>query len=105
MESINKERNINNLPIKLSFQDEARFGRMSQPRSCWAQYTSRPIINLALVRQFRYIYATVSPWDGKLIYTVSEQMNTFNMNVHLSVISKKIRKRFLIMIVDGAASH
>ena len=78
---------------------------MSKPRSCWAPYPLRPMVNLALVREFRYIYATVSPWDGKLISTVSDKMDTFNMNIHLNVVSRKIRKRFLIMVADGAASH
>ena len=54
------------------FQDEARFGQMSDPRSCWAPAPHRPVVNLALVREFRYEYAAVSPWDGCLDFMTTE---------------------------------
>ena len=72
-------KNIEHLPLRLMFQDEARFGRMSDPRSCWAPAPHRPVVNLALVREFRYEYAAVSPWDGYLDFMTAEKMNTDNM--------------------------
>jgi transposase len=87
------------------FQDEARFGRMSQPRSCWAPYPSRPMVSLALVREFRYVYCSVSPWDGRIFYNITEKMNTENMNFHLAQISKRYHRSFLVIVVDGASSH
>jgi len=59
-------KNQNHLPVRLMFQDEARLGRMSDPRSCWAPAPLRPMVNLALVREFKYEYATVSPWGRGL---------------------------------------
>ncbi|MDR1083555.1 MAG: IS630 family transposase [Deltaproteobacteria bacterium] len=97
--------NINNLPFRLMFQDEAGFGRMSQPKSCWAPYPARPMVAVALVREFRYICATVSPWDGRLSYSITEKMNTENMNIHLSQVSKRFKYSFNVIIVDGASSH
>ncbi|MDD5093785.1 MAG: hypothetical protein PHV74_05320, partial [Dehalococcoidia bacterium] len=41
-------------------------GRMSDPRACWAPSPKRPKVGLELVREFRYEYAAVSPWDGTL---------------------------------------
>jgi hypothetical protein len=36
------------------------------------------VVNLALVREFRYEYAAVSPWDGCLDYMTAEKIwNTF----------------------------
>jgi transposase len=87
------------------FQDEARFGRISQPISCWAPIPFRPMIPLALVREFRYIYATVSPWDGRLTFMVTEKMNTINMNLHLHQLSKRFRTSFIVLLLDGASSH
>ena len=49
------------MPILVLFQDEARFGRMSDPARCWAPYPMRPIVQLALVREFRYFYAAIGP--------------------------------------------
>lgn len=50
-------KNEHRLPVRLMFQDEARFGRMSDPRSCWAPAPHRPVVGLALIREFRYEYA------------------------------------------------
>jgi hypothetical protein len=87
------------------FQDEARFGRMSDPRSCWAPTPMRPVVNLALIREFRYEYAAVSPWDGGLDYMTSEKMNTDNMSRFLDQVSKAHGQDFMVMVLDGASSH
>ena len=87
------------------FQDEARFGRMCDPRSCWAPAPHRPVVNLALVREFRYEYAAVSPWDGGLDFMTAEKMNTENMSRFLDQVSKAHKEEFIIMVVDGASSH
>jgi transposase len=98
-------KNQRQLPIRLMFQDEARFGRMSDPRTCWAPIPYRPVVNLALVREFRYEYAAVSPWDGCLDYMTAESMNTENMSRFLDRISKAHKNDFIIMVLDGASSH
>jgi len=87
------------------FQDEARFGRMSDPRSCWAPAPHRPVVNLALVREFRYEYAAVSPWDGCLDFMTAEKMNTENMSRFLDQVSKRHQDQFIVMVLDGASSH
>lgn len=87
------------------FQDEARFGRMSDPRACWAPAPFRPLVNLALVREFRYEYAAVSPWDGCLDYMTAEKMNTENMSRFLDQISEAHKDEFIVMVLDGASSH
>jgi hypothetical protein len=98
-------KNQKNFPIRLMFQDEARFGRMSDPRSCWAPAPMRPVVNLALIREFRYEYAAVSPWDGGLDYMTSEKMNTDNMSRFLDQVSKAHGQDFMVMVLDGASSH
>jgi transposase len=87
------------------FQDEARFGRMSNPRSCWAPAPKRPMINRALVREFRYEYAAVSPGDGALDFMTAEKMNTDNMCLFLDQIGKSHDQDFMVMVLDGASSH
>ena len=78
---------------------------MSDPRSCWAPAPYRPVVNLALIREFRYEYATVSPWDGCLDFMTTEKMNTENMSRFLAQVSKAHNGEFIVMIVDGASSH
>ena len=97
--------NVKNLPVRLVFQDEARFGRMSNPRACWAPAPERPIVGLALVREFRYEYAAVSPWRGDLDYMTSEKMNTENMSKFLKQVSETHNQDFIVMVLDGAPSH
>lgn len=87
------------------FQDEARFGRMSDPRACWATLPHRPVVNLALVREFKYEYAAVSPWDGDIDHMTREKMNTESMSCFLRQVSKAHPDEFNVMIVDGASSH
>lgn len=98
-------KNDKQLPVRLMFQDEARFGRISDPRSCWAPAPLRPLVSLALVREFRYQYAAVSPWDGHLDYMTADKMNTENMTKFLSLVSEAHPNDFCIMILDGASSH
>lgn len=98
-------KNESSLPLRLMFQDEARFGRMSDPRSCWAPAPYRPIVNLALIREFRYEYGAISPWDGSLDFMTADKMNTENMNLFLKQVSEKYKDEFIIMVLDGASSH
>ena len=97
--------NQDGLPVRLMFQDEARFGRMSDPRACWAPAPHRPVVNLALIREYRYEYAAISPWDGSLDYMTCEKMNTENMSCFLEQISKSHSDDFIVMVLDGASSH
>lgn len=98
-------KNEKNLPIRLIFQDEARFGRMSDPRACWAPAPKRPMVGLALVREFRYEYAAVSPWSGDLDYMTAEKMNTESMGRFLKQVSQTHDQDFIVMALDGAPSH
>lgn len=98
-------KNEQHLPVRLLFQDEARFGRIGDPRSCWAPAPNRPTVNLALVREFRYEYAAVSPWDGVLDYMTADKMNTDNMSRFLDQVSEAHKRDFMVMILDGASSH
>ncbi len=63
------------------------------------------MVNLALIREFRYEYASVSPWDGALDYMTAEKMNTENMSRFLEHVSTTHRDNFIVMVVDGASSH
>ena len=98
-------KNKRNLPVRLIFQDEARFGRMSDPRACWAPAPARPVVGLALVREFRYEYAAVSPCNGGLDYMTAAKMNTENMSRFLKQVGETHNEDFIVMILDGAPSH
>ncbi len=87
------------------FQDEARFGRLSDPRRCWAPAPLRPAVGLALVRQYTYAYAAVAPKDGTLDWMLSPKMDRSNMEAFLDHVSQRHAQEFVLMVIDGAPSH
>jgi transposase-like protein len=87
------------------FQDEARFGRLSDPRKCWAPAPLRPVVPVALVREYTYAYAAVTPADGALDWMLAPKMNTINMSAFLNHVSQRHPDDFVVMVLDGASSH
>jgi hypothetical protein len=92
-------------PIRLMFQDEARFGRMARIRRCWAPAPLRPVVSNGYERQFTYVYGGVSPFQGELDWSLCETMNTAQMTAFLSQVSQAHPQEFIVMVVDGASSH
>lgn len=92
-------------PVRLMFQDEARFGRMARPRRCWAPLPWRPVMLNGYERQFVYVYGAVSPLQGDLDWMICSEMNTVRMGEFLSQVSHTHPDEFIVMIVDGASSH
>ncbi len=92
-------------PVRIMFQDEARFGRMVRIRRCWSPAPSRPMVDNGYERQFTYVYGAVSPIEGELDWKISPQMNTAQMNQFLQQVSQAHREEFIVMVVDGAGSH
>ena len=87
------------------FQDEARFGRLSDPRRCWAPRPVRPQVGLALVREYIYAFGAVSPADGRLDWMLAGKSDTLNMNAFLRHVRQQRPGEFLVMVLDGAPSH
>ena len=61
--------------VRLMFQDEARFGRISDARRCWVPADIRPVVGCQLVREYTYAYAAVSPHDGIMDSLVLPEVN------------------------------
>lgn len=98
-------KNEDYLPVRVMFQDEARFGRLSDPRRCWAPWPSRPLVRKALIREYVYAYAAVTPADGQLEWMLGAKMDTLTMGVFLDQVSRHHASEFVVMVVDGAPSH
>ena len=87
------------------FQDEARFGRVNEPRRCWAAKGFRPEVKKQMVREYTYAYAAVSPKDGVADSLILPLMNTEAMNVFLKEVARRHPQNYILMILDGASSH
>jgi hypothetical protein len=87
------------------FQDEARFGRVNDPRRCWAPAPLRPLVKSAFVREFTYAYVAVSPLDGVLDSLVLPEVSTVAMDIFLAEVSARHPDDFIVMVLDGAGWH
>ena len=67
--------------LRLMFQDEARFGRINDPRRCWAPRGVRPQVCARIVREYTYVFAAVSPHDGTLDTLVLPEVNALTMSL------------------------
>lgn len=92
-------------PIRVMFHDEARFGRISDPRRCWAPFPWRPVVHAAVVQEFTYAYAAVSPHDGVLDSLILPAVGTEMMSLFLEEVSVRHPDEFIVMIMDGAGWH
>ena len=91
--------------MRLLFEDEARFGRISDPRRCWAPAGIRPEVSVQRVREYEYAFAAVSPQDGALDTLVLPAVNTEAMSLFLAEVSQRHANEFLIVVLDGAGWH
>ena len=92
-------------PLRLLFQDEARFGRISDRRRCWAPWPSRPVVASQIVREFLYASAAVCPWDGQLSSLVLPWVDTDTMSRFLTHTAQRFAADHCIMFLDGAGWH
>lgn len=87
------------------FQDEGRFGRISNPRRCWAPEGYRPSVPLQLIREFTYVFAAVSPHDGVMDSLILPEVNTQVMSIFLEEVSSRHPDDFILMFMDRAGWH
>jgi transposase len=87
------------------FEDEARFGRISEPRRCWAPPGVRPEVSTQFIREYEYAFAAVSPQDGLLDTLVLPTVNTEAMGIFLAEVSQRHADEWIVMVLDGAGWH
>ena len=91
--------------VRLMFADEAGFGRISDPASCWAPPKTRPEVPFQRIRQYKTVYGAVSPIDGESHYEVLEKSNSENMSLFLKSLSEKFPDDLILLVVDNASWH
>jgi transposase len=92
-------------PVRLMFEDEARFGRCQDPRRCWAPPGARPRVASQFVRESVYAYAALSPHDGALVSLVLPVARTDAMQLFLAELSRRHADETILLVVDGAGWH
>ena len=91
--------------MKIFFQDEAGFGRISDPKYCWAPAKIRPIVSKQFIREYIYSYGAICPFDGASCYLILPAMNAICMNIFIKELSIRFKDYFVLLIIDGAPCH
>jgi transposase len=91
--------------VRVMFEDEGRFGRINDPKRCWAPRGVRPEVACQLVREYTHVFAAVSPKDGTLDSLILPEANTAAMSVFLQEVSSRHAEESILMFLDGAGWH
>ena len=92
-------------PLRLLFQDEARFGLISDARHCWCHAPERPICPVTISHKAVYAYAAVSIGSGQLDSLILPDVNTACMQIFLDEIAGRYPHEKLVMVFDNAGWH
>lgn len=87
------------------FQDEGRFGRISDPRRCWAPEGCRPDVPQQIVREYTYAFAAVCPHDGIMDSLILPEVNASMMSLFLAEVASRHVDEFILMFMDQAGWH
>jgi putative transposase len=87
------------------FEDEARFGRIQTPKTCWSPRKTRPHVPAQEVRQFTHSFGAVNPKDGTWISLILPRSDTQAMNLFLKEIEVVYPCAFVVMLMDQAPWH
>ena len=91
--------------IRLMFEDEAGFGRINEPSSCWAPGGVRPIVPCQIVREYEQVYGAIDPISGDSCFIIAPKCDTACMNVFLSELSKQLGEDYVLLCLDNAGWH
>lgn len=92
-------------PIKLFFQDEARFGRINKISSCWAPKNIRPVVAQHQIRQYVYVYSVVCSHDGKSFSLILPGVNAVTSDLFFEGVSREFFDCRCIILLDNAPWH
>ena len=91
--------------VRLIFEDEAGFGRINKPKSCWCTKGKRPTVPCNHICEYRYTFGAIEPLTGEHFFLVMPYCNTDCMNLFFDELSKKYPEDTILMVCDGAAWH
>jgi transposase len=88
------------------FEDEARFGRISTVRGCWAPPNVRPRVGYQQVREYLNALLAVAPWQGRISAVVVDGgIDHIAMNAFLAETKARFPGRYCILFLNGAGAH
>lgn len=96
---------LSQLPVRLYYQDEARFGRINTVQKCWCKKGVMPTVKQQLVREYSYVFSAICPQTGASCSLIMPQANTEAMNIFLQTLSSQQPDERIILCMDKAGWH
>jgi len=87
------------------FEDEARFGRISNLGRCWVPEGRRATVKKQIIREHTYAFSAVCPLEGESYSLISPVCNTASMNELLNGLSKAYADEEILVFVDNDGWH
>ena len=87
------------------FQDEAGFGRITDPAACWAPTQKRPNVPCLRIREYKSVYGAVCPETGESFFQVLDKNDTVHMNIFLLNLSLMFADFLILLCLDRAPWH
>jgi len=103
--SLEFENKDDSRPIKLFFQDEARFGRIDNISSCWVPARGRAKVGNQIVREYSHAYLAVCPETGENYSLILPYADQQCMDIFLEHVSENFNNYRIIMAMDRASWH
>lgn len=99
------ESSLKELPIRLYFQDEGRFGRINTVQKCWCQKGIIPKVTQQLIREYSYAFSAVCPETGNVCSLIMPYAGSEAMNIFLKILSEQQKDERIIVCLDKAGWH
>jgi transposase len=93
------------LPIRVLFEDEATFGRISEIYSSWVPPRVRPLVAKQQVREFIYVLGASCPFDGASISSLSQTLDHFVVGDFLKRVAARFSSNYCIVFLDRSGPH
>jgi len=93
------------LPIRLYFQDEARFGRINNISKCWCVKGVIPKVHQQQVREYSYVFSSICPETGNTYSLIMPRADSEAMNYFLQALSVAKSKERIVLCLDKAGWH
>ena len=91
--------------MELYFFDESRFGTHSKAGRGWFPKGIRTSVSVKLGFENFYVYSAVNVYTGDDFSFIMPNVDTECMNVFLKEMSKNLKDREVICVMDGAGWH
>lgn len=96
---------LNELPLRLYFQDEGRFGRINTVQKCWCKKGVIPKVTQQLIREYTYVFCAVCPETGEIFSLIMPLADSQAMNIFLKTLSEQQANERIILCMDRAGWH